>query len=505
MKKLLMLFVLCAVLLSVAFAHWADSEIGSLIKNDVLSEEDPLLENLDVPITRFQIVRVAMRLIDGEDSQGEIPKFSDVPMDHADYDSVTKAAQNGIINGFSDGTFRGDETVTRQDFFTIIGRAYELSGETEHRYTDDADVADYSRPYLSALHVVGLVKGYPDGRINPCGEITVAEALVILQRADEYKTAQEVETPPTEEKPKPSYGGGGGGGLGSGGVAVPDLIPPKIEYTLSTTEEDAERIEVTVKITDDVKLWRTRWFAIPLENEFYHAENGVDSAYWIWNSGIDFVEPETDEDGNIVGDEKCGGHGAQYLLQNYWAAMNRSSGWENVEENEFSDNVIALERNGSYFIYAIDVDGNVSVEHIRITNIKQPQITVETELLENPIDGTVATVTVTTDVQPNETYFVKGLLEEGDSIEKTPGIENSLYAELVEQLNQAREENSLIQKSGECYFIETFGEYTIVVFDEKGNWTKKVITIEAPPESPEEDTEEEENQTETPPALGVEE
>ena len=39
--------------------------------------------------------------------------FSDVPRDHWAYDAVTQLAADGVIEGYGDGTYRGDRTITR--------------------------------------------------------------------------------------------------------------------------------------------------------------------------------------------------------------------------------------------------------------------------------------------------------------------------------------------------------------------------------------------------------
>ena len=49
--------------------------------------------------------------------------FSDVPAKHWAYDSVTKLEKAGIVEGFGDGTFRGDRTMTRYEMAQIIARA----------------------------------------------------------------------------------------------------------------------------------------------------------------------------------------------------------------------------------------------------------------------------------------------------------------------------------------------------------------------------------------------
>ena len=57
--------------------------------------------------------------------------FADVPAKHWSYDAVNKLAQAGIVEGYGDGTFRGDRTITRYEMAIIVGKAME--------HTDKAD------------------------------------------------------------------------------------------------------------------------------------------------------------------------------------------------------------------------------------------------------------------------------------------------------------------------------------------------------------------------------
>ncbi|MBP2650008.1 MAG: omp-alpha 3 [Firmicutes bacterium] len=49
--------------------------------------------------------------------------FSDVPAKHWAYDAVNKLAKAGIVDGFNDGTFRGEKTVTRYEMAQIVVKA----------------------------------------------------------------------------------------------------------------------------------------------------------------------------------------------------------------------------------------------------------------------------------------------------------------------------------------------------------------------------------------------
>ncbi|MBQ7705101.1 MAG: S-layer homology domain-containing protein [Selenomonadaceae bacterium] len=49
--------------------------------------------------------------------------FSDVPAGHWAYDSVTKLANEGIIEGYGDGTYRGNRNITRYEMAQMVARA----------------------------------------------------------------------------------------------------------------------------------------------------------------------------------------------------------------------------------------------------------------------------------------------------------------------------------------------------------------------------------------------
>ncbi|MDF2927765.1 MAG: S-layer protein [Anaerospora sp.] len=46
--------------------------------------------------------------------------FVDVPAKHWAYDAVSKLAQAGIVDGYGDGTFRGDKNITRYEMAQIL-------------------------------------------------------------------------------------------------------------------------------------------------------------------------------------------------------------------------------------------------------------------------------------------------------------------------------------------------------------------------------------------------
>jgi len=49
--------------------------------------------------------------------------FTDVPAKHWSYDAVTKLSSAGIVDGYGDGTFKGDKTISRYEMAQIVAKA----------------------------------------------------------------------------------------------------------------------------------------------------------------------------------------------------------------------------------------------------------------------------------------------------------------------------------------------------------------------------------------------
>ena len=49
--------------------------------------------------------------------------FSDVPRDHWAYDAVAQLAADGVVEGYGDGTYRGDRNITRYEMAQMVAKA----------------------------------------------------------------------------------------------------------------------------------------------------------------------------------------------------------------------------------------------------------------------------------------------------------------------------------------------------------------------------------------------
>lgn len=115
----------------------------------------------------------------------EMP-FSDVTKDTPYIDDIIWLAENSISEGFPDGTFRGMETVKRQDMAAFL---YRLAGSPEFDPTDAdkdrfPDVDESTAHYNEVLWLgsVGISEGFPDGTFRGMETVKRQDMAAFLHR-----------------------------------------------------------------------------------------------------------------------------------------------------------------------------------------------------------------------------------------------------------------------------------------------------------------------------------
>ena len=115
--------------------------------------------------------------------------FSDVKPGAYYEKAVVWASQNNIVSGYTDGTFRPDAPVTREQLASILYR-YTLyrgqdvsAGETTSftGYGDAQTVSNYALPAMRWACGTGILQG-ANGKLNPSGLATRAQLAAMLHR-----------------------------------------------------------------------------------------------------------------------------------------------------------------------------------------------------------------------------------------------------------------------------------------------------------------------------------
>ena len=114
--------------------------------------------------------------------------FTDVPKGYWAANYIGYMQQFGIITGYSDGSFRPDAPVTRAEFATIASRFEKLT-EGSKSFTDVSDTYWAAR-YINFAATRGWVTGYSDGTFKPENTITRAEVAAVTCRLLERSADQ---------------------------------------------------------------------------------------------------------------------------------------------------------------------------------------------------------------------------------------------------------------------------------------------------------------------------
>ncbi len=117
----------------------------------------------------------------------EAEMFSDVSENKWYYDYVLDAANLGIINGRGDGIFAPEEDVTRGDFAVMLTNMLGVKNMPSVENNPFADVNEnkYYSDAIAYCYREGYIGGYPDGTFKPEQSITRQEAAKIMAEAME--------------------------------------------------------------------------------------------------------------------------------------------------------------------------------------------------------------------------------------------------------------------------------------------------------------------------------
>ena len=117
-----------------------------------------------------------------------INPFSDVADGQWYTDAITWASENGIVLGYGDGLFGPNDTITREQFITILMRFANFTGiDTAAEadlsgFTDAGTISEYAVNAVTWGYAAGLMLGDSETTLSPTGPATRAMLATILMR-----------------------------------------------------------------------------------------------------------------------------------------------------------------------------------------------------------------------------------------------------------------------------------------------------------------------------------
>ena len=137
-------------------------------------------------ITRGEVVTIFFRMLTEKsrhDYWSTENDFTDVPKELWCNNAISTLANGGILTGYPDGSFKPNNTITRGELAAMASRFLDCTKDGYSGQDKFSDISDsWAREIINIVAENDLVNGYEDGTFRPDQMITRAETMAIINR-----------------------------------------------------------------------------------------------------------------------------------------------------------------------------------------------------------------------------------------------------------------------------------------------------------------------------------
>jgi hypothetical protein len=164
--------------------HWAKQSIDTFLKMQLISGYEDGTFRPNGNVTRAEFATMLSRAFNIQVGNSTNITFKDLDK-HWAKDVIVSLAAAGVIQGYEDGTFMPEQTITREEMVIMLSRIVNLNNVAKD--TSKGHFTDLSRSYVASeiqtAAQAGIVNGKGNDRFDPKGNATRAEALEIILNA----------------------------------------------------------------------------------------------------------------------------------------------------------------------------------------------------------------------------------------------------------------------------------------------------------------------------------
>ncbi len=170
--------------------HWAENSINEWSDYGIVNGYTNGTFKPSDKITRAEV----SALIDKTMKYEEVATntFEDLSGTEWYADSILKNVEAGNLKGYEDNTVGADRYITRQEVAVMLCNSFDLGTEIgSTNFSDDSNIPEWSKGSIKALENAGYVNGRDGNIFDPKAEITRAEVVTLFDNiiADVYTTA----------------------------------------------------------------------------------------------------------------------------------------------------------------------------------------------------------------------------------------------------------------------------------------------------------------------------
>lgn len=165
----------------------AGSEMGqavsSLVSRGIISGYQDGTYRPNQAITRAQAAKILAGVLKLDTAKAQAT-FTDVPVSYEHYGAIAALAEKKILNGYTDGSFKPNEPITRAQMAKIVANAFELSSVFETLPFTDVNRQAESFRYINALYSYAITTGTSASTYSPGNRVTRGQLAVFIARAE---------------------------------------------------------------------------------------------------------------------------------------------------------------------------------------------------------------------------------------------------------------------------------------------------------------------------------
>ena len=165
--------------------QWFYAAVQYVSENNLMNGVAENAFGPDIHTTRGMLVTILHRM-EGEPQAGE-HSFTDVAEDEYYADAVAWAAENDIVNGYSDTVFAPEKAMSREEMAVVLYRyaqykGWDVSAQGDlSRYADSESVSAWSAEAMTWAVGAKVMDGM-DGRLAPQGDALRSQTATVLMR-----------------------------------------------------------------------------------------------------------------------------------------------------------------------------------------------------------------------------------------------------------------------------------------------------------------------------------
>ena len=137
----------------------------------------------EAQITRAEVATIFFRMLTDESRNtlwSQSNPYSDVQPDMWCNAAVSTMTRAGVIQGYKDGKFHPNASITRAEFAAIAVRFFEVTYSGQDKFSDIS--GHWAADYINRAADAALISGFTDGTFRPDVKITRAQAITIFNR-----------------------------------------------------------------------------------------------------------------------------------------------------------------------------------------------------------------------------------------------------------------------------------------------------------------------------------